>query len=728
MNAATRGGNGRRRVASLSSAVLVLVLCAASASAEPKGDADAAATSSESELEGVDLLQLLNVEVSTASKTAERVADAPAIITVITAEEISRWGYQSVSEALQHVLGFYLIDDHVLPNAGVRGVAGGLGSESGSIKVMIDGASVSFRSTSGNWLGVELIPLGSVRQIEVIRGPASALYGADAFLGVVNIITIPPDEIPLVGVRAHVGLVSNHPGGQFDLVGGKRWGAFDLLLGAAGEVQDRSGLRMPSLSPAPTIPSYSDRTQSAKNLQRKSLVLQTRVGYRTPQGQLVLQGFASGIERGGDFAPWAQLSNGTDAQGRPVGTVISLGQYRITANGSLNLTSDLGLSAQATYFQGGVLGNDHIEVDSDLFWVRRRLAYRGLEATLEGRWVPRSDFNLIMGAETVLDQETLPVPERISKNTGELLGEVPPQATATSSNLGAFVSANWKAWEPLLKLTSGVRFDQHSDYGSQLNGRLGATSQWTPFLTTKLLYGRAFKAPSPYLLYAEPLRAGDVLGQSNLKPQHIDTLEFQALFELGPRLSLSSGLAYSQIRDKAEFAPQGLNLTAENVAEQESLSWETRADVRHGNIVVGYASFEWIRSRRTLGQEGYAARLLGEQNVAYPDWIGRAGVTLGIPFIPDVPLDVGTEGILVGPSAPADASIVENGGRFALPSYLLLDASLATRDLFLLPGHETRLALRAKNLLGAQGPVPGFSGFEYPLAPREVFFEIKHTY
>jgi outer membrane receptor for ferrienterochelin and colicins len=713
-----------RAVASVSWAGLLL--CAASAGAEPKGDA--AASNWESELEGVDLLQLLNVEVSTASKTAERVADAPAIITVITAEEISRWGYQSVSEALQHVLGFYLIDDHVLPNAGVRGVAGGLGSESGSIKVMIDGASVAFRFTSGNWLGVELIPLGSVRQIEVIRGPASALYGADAFLGVVNIITVAPDEIPLIGVRGHIGLVGDNPGGQFDVVGGKRFGDFDLLLGAAGELEDRSGLHMPRVSPAPTLPTYTDRTQPAKNLERQSLVLQTRLGYRTPKGELVLSGFASGIRRGGDFAPWAQLTNGTDAQGRPVGTVINLGQYRITANGSLSLTNDLGLVAQATYFQGGTLGNDRVEVGSDLFWVRRRLGYRGVEATLESRWVPRSDFNLIIGAETVVDRETLPVPERVSKDTGELLGAVPPHASVTSSNLGAFVSANWKAFEPFLKLTSGLRFDQNSDYGSQLNGRLGATSQWTSFFTTKLLYGRAFKAPSPYLLYAEPLRTGDVIGERALEPQHVDTLEFQALFEFGPPLSLSSGLAYSQIRDKAEFAPRGLNLTASNIAEQKSVSWETRADFCVATGLNGYASFEWIHSRRTLGQEGYAARLLGDQNVAYPDWIGRAGVMLGIPFIPDVPLDVATEGILVGPSTAADVSIVENGGRFALASYLLLGASLATRDLFLLPGHETSLALRAKNLLGAKGPVPGFSGFEYPLAPREVFFEIEHTY
>jgi iron complex outermembrane receptor protein len=676
----------------------------------------------------MDLLQLLNVEVSTASKTAERVADAPAIITVITAEEIARWGYRSVAEALQHVTGFYLIDDHVLPNAGVRGVAGGLGAESGSIKVMIDGASVAFRSTSGNWLGVELIPLGSVRQIEVIRGPASALYGADAFLGVVNIITLPPDELPLIGARGHVGVVGEHLGGQFDVVSGKRWGNLDLLLGAAGEIQDRSGLRMPGSSPAPTLPNYADRSRPAQNLERKSLVLQTRVGYRTPDWQLVLQGFASGIERGGDFAPWAQLTNGSDGQGRAVGTVVNLGQYRITAKGAVSLTPELGLSAQATYFRGGVLPNDRIEIDTDLYWVRRRLGYQGLEATLEGRWMPLPNFSLIVGAETVVDNETLPVGERINKDTGERAGDAAPNATATLSNVGAFVSANWKAWEPLLKLTSGVRFDQHSNYGSQLNGRLGATSQWTSFFTTKLLYGSAFKAPSPYLLYASPLAPGDVLGERNLRPQHVDTLEFQGLLELGPLLNLSSGLAYSLIRDKAEFSPQGLNLTARNVAEQSSLSWETRADVRHGSMLTGYASFEWIFSRRTLGQEGYAARLLGEDNVAYPDWIGRAGVTLGIPGLTTVPLDVGAQGLLVGPSAPADASIVENGGRYALPSYLMLSASLSTRALYLIPGHETRFAVRLKNLLGETGPVPGFSGFDYPLAPRELFLELEHTY
>src|SRR6187399_2480870 len=154
----------------------------------------------------LDLVKLLNVQVSTASKTAESLDEAPAVITVVTRADIQRWGYQSVAEVLQHTVGFYLTDDHILPNVGVRGMTGGLGAESGVIKVMIDGRSVAYRTTSGNWLGVELIPLDSIAQIEIIRGPASALYGADAFLGVVNIITQNPEDVrPFTG-RIALGL------------------------------------------------------------------------------------------------------------------------------------------------------------------------------------------------------------------------------------------------------------------------------------------------------------------------------------------------------------------------------------------------------------------------------------------------------------------------------------------------------------------------------------------
>src|SRR5262245_13553119 len=72
-------------------------------------------------VEDLDLVKLLNVKVSTATKTSESLDEAPAVITVVTRQDIARWGYQSVAEVLTHTVGFYLTDDHILPNAGVRG-------------------------------------------------------------------------------------------------------------------------------------------------------------------------------------------------------------------------------------------------------------------------------------------------------------------------------------------------------------------------------------------------------------------------------------------------------------------------------------------------------------------------------------------------------------------------------------------------------------------------------
>ena len=96
-------------------------------------------------------------------------------------------------------------------------------------------------------------------------------------------------------------------------------------------------------------------------------------------------------------------------------------------------------------------------------------------------------------------------------------------------------------------------------------------------IVLKLLYGSAFKAPSPYLLYASPLRPGDVVGNTNLKPQFVHTLEFQYSYKPNPFFGLTTGMAGSWLMDKAEFTPQGINQAARNVADQRSLSWEKDA-------------------------------------------------------------------------------------------------------------------------------------------------------
>ncbi|WP_437612073.1 TonB-dependent receptor [Sorangium sp. So ce834] len=701
---------------------------AATAPGEPRSAGEAQRNDA---LEGVDLLRLLDVEVSTATKTLETLDDAPALVTAITAEEIRRWGYKSVGEALQHVIGFYLVDDHILPNAGVQGMTGGLGAESGGIKVMIDGRSVAFRTTSGNWLGTELIPLSAIKQIEVVRGPASALYGADAFLGVVNIITLSPEDIPFVDGTVHAGVTKDHPSGRLDVVGGWSSGRFDMMISAAGELDDRSGLEMPRQSPAPRVPMYNAGRIDAQNLERLSGVIGSRIAFRDPSRghHLALSAYWSGFRRGGDFAQWAQLTGGTDAFGREAGTVISLQQRRVALDGLFQLNRELAFAVQGMYFQGGVLPGDRVDVAGGWYYIERRMAYRGVDANVELRWVPWDRFNVILNLESIYDKEDLPSFRRVSKLTGEAFGS--PERERLSAELvdvGALLSANLKVLDPWLKLTGGFRYDRHSKYGNQMTGRFGATSHLGKTVVAKLLYGSAFKAPSPYLLYAEPLVPGDVIGNVDLRPQRIHTVDAEVTWRPAAWASASTSVSYSRLSDKAEFVPRGINQTAENLANQTSVFWATRAELRRGDALGGYASFETVHSTRESGQVGYQAELVGPAMVAYPSWVARVGAYVKLPSPSSVPLELSTQGIVAGPRRAADASILENGRSFDLPPYFMWNASLVARNLWLIPGHETTVALRAKNLLGATGPDPGFSGFEYPLSPREVFLELRHRY
>jgi iron complex outermembrane receptor protein len=690
----------------------------------------AGAQESEQAVDDLDLVKLLNVQVSTATKTAENMDEAPAVITVVTREDIHRWGYRNIGEVLSRCVGFFSVDDHVQPNMSVRGMNGGLGAESGALKVMIDGRSVAFRTTSGNWLGAELVPLESVRQIEIIRGPASALYGADAFFGVVNIITEGPDDTRPVRARAMGGYTANNLGGQLDYVVTAKQNNVDVLVGVVGDHTSRTGLEMPSESPAPNIPGYAGDDRTANNLDRGSLGLQGRLAYRDPKwGHVIASAYHSRFTRGGDFAPWAQLTNQVDGDGTRLGTVIGLHQTRFNLDALGHVSKTLDLALQSTYFTGGILPEDRIELGSALWYARRRTSYRGVDSMAEARYFPSPRLNFVGGVEAIYDRESLLEPQRINRLNDEAVDTGQTGAQQRSFvNLGAYISANSWLIEQWLKVTAGVRYDNHNIYGGQVTGRLGATSRLSKSIVMKLLYGNAFKAPSPYLLYATPLGPGDVIGNANLEPQKIHTAEYQVSYRPSSFFGVTSGVSYNWLLNKAEFSPQGINQVARNAAQQNTLTWETRADLKHYDDYNGYVTFELLHSERTLGDVGYAADLVGDTTGVYPPYIARAGAIVGLPSPHHVPLSLGAEAMFVGPRHAADASILANGRPFSLDPYATVNAFLTTRDLYLVPGQETVIALRGYNVLGQSGPDPGFSGFEYPLSPREVYLEVRHTY
>jgi outer membrane receptor protein involved in Fe transport len=235
--------------------------------------------------------------VTTATRTANTADEAPAIVEVVSRQQIEEWGYQSIAEVLSKAVGFYVVDDHILPNVAVRGVSGGLLADSGVIKVLIDGRSVAFRTTAGNWLGPELIPLSAIERIEIVRGPASALYGADAFLGVVNIITRRGSALNGTQIGGGLSFQTLQPqafGTNLDATVGLSRGRLEVLAALRLQSEDRSGLVLPASSPAPDIPSYNARNTVASGLDRYARVGLLRLTYNlSEQSSIYVTGYLS---------------------------------------------------------------------------------------------------------------------------------------------------------------------------------------------------------------------------------------------------------------------------------------------------------------------------------------------------------------------------------------------------------------------------------------------------
>ncbi len=132
------------------------------------------------------LEELMNVEVFSASKSFEPMQNIPANITIITRSEIEKFGYVTFEEILKNIPGMYLLDNTESLFIGIRGNA------SGGVQVLINGIpwhpslAKGLHSTEINQFN---IPVESIDRIEIIRGPMSVIYGNNAFLGTINVIT-----------------------------------------------------------------------------------------------------------------------------------------------------------------------------------------------------------------------------------------------------------------------------------------------------------------------------------------------------------------------------------------------------------------------------------------------------------------------------------------------------------------------------------------------------------
>ena len=167
-----------RRVAPLT--VLLAMACGSALGAQDRPLAD------------LDLTDLMKVEVQSvfgASKFLQKVTEAPATVSVVTARDIALYGYRTLGEILRSAPGFNVTSDRNYSYLGVRGFQRP-GDYNSRILILVDGHRMNDPIYNQAYIGTEFaLDVELIDRVELIRGPSSSLYGTNAFLAVINVVT-----------------------------------------------------------------------------------------------------------------------------------------------------------------------------------------------------------------------------------------------------------------------------------------------------------------------------------------------------------------------------------------------------------------------------------------------------------------------------------------------------------------------------------------------------------
>jgi outer membrane receptor protein involved in Fe transport len=701
--------------------------------------------------------------VSAATRELARPEDAPAVVWVITQREIRDRGYETIAEALRAISGLHVIDDHVFVDVGVRGVHGDLRGMSRIIKVLVDGHPVAFRPTSGHFLGLEAIPIRAVDRIELIRGPASALYGANAFLAVLQIVTRRGSDIRGGAVAGRFGLSTSTEDasgkvdpkvmGTGDAIVGTKEGDLSFVLSAQGGHLDRSGLRIPETSPFAGELSGSTGGVSKKDTATPFSLFGSLELDLHGKGQINLSGGVQRLDAHGEWLDYGALTHFTE---------ISLINIWTRLTYDLAINKEAGLRAFTSYARGGPNASNRIRPltgftlrPNELRHLEESFQSQAIFSGLEVRWdLSKYRFGVRAGADVDVDLQKLNSARAFfdgAEGENQAGESIPVSASSvpdtTFTNVGLYLQLDSQPLE-FFDVIGGLRYDFQSLYGSNLNGRLGAVVRATDWLFFKALYGSSFRAPAADQLYRQAAYVGDTTGcldyapcaAVDLKPQTAHTGELVAGVAFSKTFNAQVTGFISYVDDLILSFPNNANaFITTNAGTRLSRGVEVESSVAFPGLAgaLDLSAHAYFALQGTdsdipeaLFQPAESIRAEFREESLFPSVTAGGGLDLAY-----LPLKVGLylEGRYVGKRRASGSNLALSAG-FSnydgddLPGYFELDMNLSTRDLYLFEGGETVLSLRVTDALGIDHAEGGFRGWDIPTPGRLIFFRIIQEY
>jgi outer membrane receptor protein involved in Fe transport len=470
--------------------------------------------------------------VSIATGSQQTLRRAPAVATVITAEDIAAMGATDLDEVLETVPGVHVTRS---PNGyasayAIRGISTPYGVQALMLQNGIPMTTLLVGNKGNIWGGY---PVEHIARIEIIRGPGSALYGADAFSGVINIITKNAGETAgtEMGVRAgsfKTGSVWLQHGGKIGPVAvaaylrrGRTDGFKETLSADAQTARDRSAGTAASLAPG-TVNTGFDAIDANVDLGYEKWRM--HAAYKLRDGVGTGAGIASALDPVGKMKSERITADLTWSDARfahdwGLGFAASYLQY------AQLMPTYLQLSPPGTKFAGRSFPDGQIGAPET--WERQlRLStfalYSGLANHSVRFGVGHDDLNLYETAthkNYTLTATGVPVPAGAVADYSAIQPFMTPQRRYVDY---LYVQDEWnfvRDWT----LTAGLRRDSFSDFGITTNPRLALVWDASLDLTVKLLYGQAFRAPA----FSEQYSINNPVSRGNpsLMPETVKTVE-----------------------------------------------------------------------------------------------------------------------------------------------------------------------------------------------------------
>lgn len=502
------------------------------------------------ELLNIPLAQLLDLHVIGASGFMELKSDAPATMVVITEDQIQDRGYYDLSDILKDIPGIDIVD-----NARGYGEYYTLKGIEGNDRflVMIDGKKIN--PPSGTFLSIgNSISVSFAHQVEVIFGPASVIYGADAYSGIINIITKPASE--KISLNARYGLGSSFSN--------------DLNIETSGQINDDLSFfasariftsKGPDFRGKDTIFSIIDSYHSPQRPEFEQPINDHTLYLRTRYKDFSLSYFRQGFDEGNALGV------------HPNGFIYNKeNKWKVSNNiWSLDYKKEFNEHTSLSFDINGIYSS----IDPSTQWYKWFGIYNidsavsqymtgrdnSLRSSLNFTHRINEELKFQTGLEIESTRSIPPYANNQVLNTsvkfdGEDARIIIDELSLTEHRLAGLAQFTYQP-SPIIQFILGGRYDFSTRYKGVFNPRSGLILEPTKRTRIKILYGTAFQAPSLFLLYEQFGDPWLVMYSSDdyrslvpdwtLQPQKIHTGEILIHQEITDNLEVNCNLYHSNL-------------------------------------------------------------------------------------------------------------------------------------------------------------------------------------